>query len=717
MSVTTRYQDGEVGYVREREGYDPEVMIPDTLLGLTEDSQSAENAIIAQSVLRCWEKESRHYDPYDVRAAQAWDLYHMTWDESEGKEEWQSQRKFPFYLSQVERFVSLLTRMLDSTPNWFEIEALIPQHQVYMDIAKNFIKFLLEQANFRSTLSEAMRSGLITGQMHTKLVYTIDNVDQMGQEQKVIDDTKELSFFKETNLKDGSKPFVPNPDIPRLSLENMPATDVRLDSKGLKRYRMWRLMVPRGELYDLTDKSGYDTEAVLRAIQKAGARDGRISNEEGRRYIEQNLGPDGNPSADVALIFFEGTLPHDTSGDLLFKDKLCIVAGDELIYGPAPTPWWDGEGCIVSSPFIPVPNCVYGKSLLTESVDAFDVENETLNLLIDYCQVAVYGVWEQDVDKVDQEKQRFSGKIYPGVLYEVENNGSGQPATRRIPIPGIGADFAQFWQIFTSTIENTTGGANQLGGASRARGRITGQEFQTRNADSGALIQSWFEEIERNYLSPLVRLTFLRGLQFIDDNMWKAWVLSQMQSIIPSADAKDQDPNIVAQWKETLTAMADWTNTERFRRLGSFIRAKVTIFSSLAERQMMLEKASFLIKQVAQIPGAINYLRMDVVLTYLVRAIGWDPEKVLKLNLVPLPSADFDEQGTSTAFGEFTNGGEEEGSDMLDLSGGLMSLLNPPQAPPMQPNMGQPNQKQMNASPLPGGPSKPTVDMPQMPPA
>lgn len=710
--MITRYTDGQ-SQTQDLQGMpDYEVKIP-SVADLAEDKQSDENARIAESIKKLWDKETARCEVYLDRARDAWDMYHQTWDNSEDKDEWQCKGKFPIFLSQVERFTSLLMRMLDASPNWFEIEALIPQHQVFMDIAKNFLKFLLEHdsTNFRSKLAEMFRGGLITGQIFAKVVYKKDDIEQYGQDVLLPFDQDQdiLGLFQ--GVKGQSKPFVPNNKIPRPFIDIKNFYDVRIDSTKFGRYVMWQEAIPIGSLIDTGGERGFLLDAIARAAIKMNDMD---NSKVVDQAVTQNIQPDAQPCTELLCTFFEGTLPHWENGNLIFKDRLCVVANGEVIYEPRETHWWDGEKALVTGPFVAVPFSAYGKSLLAESLDSFMVENEILALLIDYCQVAVYGAWEQDEERLNPEDLLFDQKMAPGAIFRTTGmNPGGQPATRRIPIQAVGADFGQFWQIFQQTVENITGGSNQLGGASRARGRMTGNEFMARQADSGSLVQNWFEEIERLILSPMFRLLFLRGLQETPDDMWKAWCLSQKESIMQGMTA-EKDGDVYQAWDKAITECADMNAEARYKKLGSFMRAKVKIFSSLAERQMQIEQASFLLKQVAQIPGAIQYLRLDVVLTYLVRAIGWDPEKVLNLGLIPKPNVNFPDEATATGFGEFAHSSEGDG-DSLDLSGGVFDLLrgNPQEPQPMQPQVGQPTKRNLNASPLPGGPSQPSPNPPK----
>lgn len=667
------------------------------------EPQSKENAAISQAIRRVWEMEDAKYSIYGNRSIETWDLYHSTWATAD-KDAWQSDVRYPLFMMSVERLTSVIMQLLDMTPNWFECESLIPQHQVMINVGARFAKFLLEHdsTNFRSKLAESIRAGLITGQLDMQVLFEKNGIPLYSDPGESISTEDILGSFRVDPNPDSKKPFIPNPDLPRMRLDNMPAREIRHDSTGLGRYDVWQKRVPIGFLFDEALRMGFDQDACARALRKVGKTN--MGKGTALEYMEKNLGPSAFPQdKTVLLTFFEGNLPHPNTGEIIFRDKLAIIVEDELAYGPVETPWWDGERAVVHAPFIPVPHSVYGKSPLGENLDAFHTQLNIINLMIDYCSQVVYGMWEMDKDKLEEEQQRFDTKMYPGVVFRTENNVGGTPCIRRIPPPEPQAGFFNFFEIFRQTLDQTTGMSN-IGGAPRARGRMTGMEAQSKSAEAGSLFKTIFEEIERTFISKVVRLAYLRGLQFCSDTMWAAWVKVEAQSILPPQ--KSADPELYNEWKSLLDEMATWDAQTRFKKMGSFFRFKVKIFSTVADRQIEVEKAGFLLQQVGRMPDALKYLRMDVVLRHLVRALGWDPEKVLNLEVLPTPNigADTDSGG----FNEFQQvGGGEDTS--IDLTQGVYDLFNTQEGP-------QPTQAQLNMAPTPNSPRQAVpsqVNLPQ----
>lgn len=690
---TDTYMDGNATDL-EDSGLDLEVELP-TELPLT--PQEVEDAIIARSILRVWANEDAKYGAIAEKAVQSWDLYHMTWD-GEPKDDWQSDVRYPHYLMAVERLTSVLMQLLDMTPNWFECEALIPQHQVAVDIGRRFAKFLLghDLTNFRSILAELFRAGLITGQMALQILFEKDGIPIYSASEEGITAEDILGNFR--MAPPGSKkPFIPNPDLPRVSLKVIPARCIRGDSVGMKRYQVWQQRVPVSYLFDQGKAIGFNQDACARAMQKCGK--SGLGSQAARESMEKNESFSVFPEDKmVTLTFIEGDLPHYSSQNIIFKDKLAIAVEDELCFGPAETPWWDGEKAIIMAPFIPVPHSIYGKSPLVENIDPFHTQINIINLMIDYCQQVVYGTWEVDKDKLDEESQRFNLKIYPGQVFITENNPSGSPCVRRVPPPEPQAGFFNFFEIFRTTLDQTTGMAN-IGGAARARGRMTGMEAQSKAAESGSTFKTMFEEIERRLLAPTVRLVYLRGLQFCTDAMWTAWVKIESQSIL---DPATKDPALLAEWTAYLNDMSTWDAQTRFKKLGSFFRFNVKIFSSVADRQMEVEKAGFIIQQMGKIPQAMEHLRMDVIMRNLARALSWDPDKVLRLDVLPKPG---DKMNNETGFSEFQEvGGGSPEISVPDITGGVYDMFNPVEG-------NQPTQAQLNMAPTPNSPRSPMPSM------
>lgn len=709
--LTDRYYDGQVSK-RDLEEFPTEVEIPTEF---PVEMQDSNDVIIAKAILRVWDVEDARYSPFQAKAIESWDQYHLTYAEEPPKDSWQSNSRYSSYLINVERLVAILISLVDSTPDWFEIESIVPQHQVHINIAKRLTKFLIEHdsTQWKSKLAESLRSAIITGQAHCMVVYEKAGIAQMGQEELAFqpaegDGPNAIFGLFSGNPDPAGKPFIPNPHIPKIRIDNWPSRDVRLDSTSFGRYKVWQQDMPIGLLYDQATACGYNKDGCQRAFNKKPV--STIRRTRSMAMLEQNLGPDGFPDDPmVTLTFFEGTLPHYQGGDLLFRDKYVVLAEDEVIYGPSDTPWWDGEFAMVSAPLIPVPHCVYGKSFLAENIDGFKDQQQLVNAMLDYCAQVVYGKYEVDQDKLVEEQQRFDLKTFPGQVFYTENS-NGQPVVRRVQETEPGTGFFQFLQAFGTTVENATGMSNQLGGASRTRGRQTSGEFQTRNADAGNLFNKTFEEFERRFIAPTLRLVYLRGLQFMSDDMWKAWVTLDKEAILPKPDKVD--PAIYQEWAQELDNLANLKAKDRYKKLASFYRAKVRVFSSLADRQAEIEKGQFFIQQAGKIPDALKYIRLDVMMSKIARAIGYDPEEVLNLDVLPSPKSSVD--NNTEVFKEFMQPGQEQDDSGFDLSSGVLGMMgdvfNPQQ--PAQPQQGGPppqfDPKKLNTGALPGGPVQPS---------
>lgn len=629
-----------------------------------ETAQSDDNAVLAKSFQSLWEKEDRIYAPYGVKAEVGWDLYHSTYASLEGKDDWQSDMRLPLYMISVERMVSMLMQMFDFTPNWFVTTSLVPQHQVYHNIARRFTRYRLEEESvqFKTKARHAFQSGAITGQMTVLVNQVKGRVQLFGQDDVGVTDPSLFGSMEEDDR------FNPNPEVPKLSLEILPSSDVRLDSTGLKRYVMWQRRVPASYLYDIGEESGYDMDAVRRALKRAGTTDKGRSR--AIRKAEADYGfsdtPE-DPQSELLVRFLEGDLPaHDGTG-LLFKDKFMIVAENEVIYGPAPIPWWHGEKAVISAPFISFTGSVYGKSSLTEAADGFMININTINQMLDYCYQVVYGTWEVDKARLDQEQQRFDIKVYPGAVFHVEGEG-GQPAVRRVAVPSPDAGWWQHYDVFRMTIENSTGMSNQLGGATNKRGRMTAPEFQTRIADGGALFKTWFEDLERNFFSPLIRQVYLNGLQFTPQEVWKEWVMGEKISLLP--DPKTMPPEDYQKWSQALDEMADWSPEERYKNLGGQFRFVVKMISALVERQAQIERITTVFKTFMGLgPSAMPALNMKYLLSELITAVGLDPERALNLAMLEQPwqSGGVDTQPEAMSQFPGMEDGEEDDSSGLSL--------------------------------------------------
>ena len=397
----------------------------------------------------------------------------------------------------------------------------------------------------------------------------------------------------------------------------------------------------------------------------------------------------------MRLHFFEGDLPDPVRGAIIFTKKIMIMAnGCEIILQPTEIPFWDGFGSTVHGKFISPPHSVYGKGILSENSDNIDVKNDLINSLLDWAKFVLHPAFEEDQDKLDEEEKRNPRGIFPGRIIRTQDT-QGQPVYRAVTPGELPQSFWNVFQVLDSYSQNADGTQGMVSGGTRTRGRITAEEYTSRQADSSTMFWGIFQGLER-WLSEVLRIYFLRTLQYTPDKVWSDWVRIESKALIPP----DSPPEVKQAWEAMFNTVSTWDAETRYRLLGGYFSFSVRVFSALAERQGEIEKITFMLRTLSQVPGALQTMRLPKIANKLAEAFGWDPEEVLNLTAVPLP----DVQGAPPSPTDPSSMGQEQPG--LDLSQGSMQALGQAMMQGPAPGM------KAQGGVLPGGPTQPSVNPP-----
>ena len=607
--------------------------------------RSTEDYYIAQKTQELLTREKWRKRKVENKARQGWELYNSYYTEDDDKDAEQEKRAFPFVFMLVEKFAAAVGSVREQNVNWFEAEAVTSSQQVYYNGVKRWVQAQLQhpKVNFNKFFSSLLRNGLITSIMSAMVTYEVNGVPvRSGDEPEIdLEDPKlldSLSQFTRTKSPASDRmPFAPNNKLPRLCLEVIDPAYIWLDTYSTRmRYKIWQTWISTGDLLAQADQYGYDKDACKRAILR-GLPPDALDN---RDDFQQNVvgRTDDRNYTQVLLTHFEGTLPDWETGENIVLDSYFVTAnGEEVVKQPVPKPFWDGEGAVFYCPFMPTPNAVYGKSPITENLDAFATRHNLLNQLLDFFNKSLDAAYEVDMDRIHPDEPELDG-VYPGKMIMVQNNGqtSPQPVIRPIANADLPQGFWQFMQFFQMSWSEFSGLQQELMGQPRSRGRQTGMEHQSREANGNSFIVSIFRGIEDGLLSPIIHAIFLRSLQYTPQEQWAAWWVSNIPDIIP----KNTKPEVAAEWKKALLECAQWTPEERFEKLGGFFRFIVRVFSSLMERQSLIEQATFFLQVIGRIPQAMAKVRIEKLLVKICSAFGWDPEEVLVLDALTTPEDD-----------------------------------------------------------------------------
>ena len=589
--------------------------------------------------------EETQRSPTREGADRAWNLYHNRYDFA-GKEPWQSQKVAPKVFTAVERIVATVLRIKEKSREWFDVEALTEQNQIYYNLVKHLLKFYLDHdaVGLDRELRTAIKAGLLSHMMYMLVVW--ENEGQIEVESDLKQGSSASVSSAEgfgpyldlvSEVKSGlSDPVMPGKTQSKLRIQALNPDYVYLDSSGRGRYKAWKTIYDRGEALREGEIRGWDMAALQEAIKAPGTPAGgpiaTVAFHSTQDANKQDKTLDYTPAVKVEILNYFGDLYDRTTGELLAENVYIIVANNNrIIYGPVDNPFLDGEDPIIAAPFTEVPFSAYGRSPLVMNLDMFESWNEFYNLLMDYFQSVLLGIKEVDVDLTEEFNQDIDS-LAPGDLIKKRANGQGNPALSNVAFSDIPPGLFQFIPTIQKEISDNIMLSDTIGGAPRTRGRITAMEDARRSADAGAMIEFVFNGIQDNLLAPIIRKSFYRILQFMPQQMWTDWVRTHAAQIQP------KDPQQQQQWGEIYEEIETWTPEQRWDKLAGYFKFKVRIFSALGDKQAEIEKATFFMQSVSSVPNIASLINWPRFLRKLAVGFDWDPEEILDLSQVPAPA-------------------------------------------------------------------------------
>lgn len=578
-------------------------------------------------------------------ADKAWNLYHNRYNFA-GKEPWQSQKVAPKVFTAVERIIATVLRIKEKSREWFDVEALTEQNQIYYNLVKHLLRFYLDhdEVGLDRELRNSCKAGLLSHMMYMLVVWETDGQIEVestigGGSDRSTGDAEKFGPLLNLSGEDPGgtgKPTMPGRTQSRLRIQALNPDYVYLDSTGRNRYKMWKVIYDKGEAIKEGTTRGWDMVALRESMNSpgtpVGGPDSSVSFHTTRDAEKQDKQLDYTPASKVEILNFFGDLYDRTTGHLIAEDVYLILANNSrIVYGPVPNPFLDGEDPVIAAPFTEVPFSAYGRSPLVQNLDMFESWTEFYNLLMDYFQSVLLGIKEIDMDQVEEFNQNLDS-LQPAQVIQKRGQGAAGPAISNVAFSDIPPGLFQFIPTIQKEISDNIMLSDTIGGASRSRGRITAMEDSRRSADAGAMIEFIFSAIQDNLLAPVIRKSFYRILQFMPQSMWQDWVETHAEQIKP------KDPNQQEEWAQIYEKMKTWSAKDRWDNLAGLFKFKVRIFSALGDKQAEIEKATFFMQSVSSVPNIASLINWPRFLRKLAVGFDWDPEEILDLSQIPTPA-------------------------------------------------------------------------------
>ena len=588
--------------------------------------------------------EYRRKQEVQAKADACWDAW-LAGTYPNMKDNWQEEIRLPKVWMHTERSVAAFMDFITVVPEWFDIDSVMPQHEFLINILKEVALFDLDddRLDIWGVIEDGFRELLLTGNTHVFVGAIADRVIVM--EDTPLEEAEEDAFSAPiggVNVDDfksqGPLPTGPDKDdgeTPKIitskkdirpHLELIPFERVYRDSSGKNRYIIWTTYMNVGDFRREAEIKGWDKEAVEKAVNSTSARGdwGTLGNQwRDIVYGEKGFGA-SNETLDytIEITNFHGTLYHYETSEIVFEDQYAVVANGYLLTEPTDTPFWDGELPLVCGRIARNPKSAYGKSPIFESLGALQLETEMLLLMIDNLQRYLDPSFVVDKTVVHEDFRRKP--MGPGQVFEAHLNGTPGPGIQPIVSANADGTVANIFQLVNTHLEGVTNALQEGGSAPRSRNRMSGVEFAAREQQASALIQHFFHAVDKEFLTPLVRLQTLRRLQFCSQSQWKTIVQSRKEKILYGVPQ-----NMRAKREKELDEVSTWTAKERFRQLGGFLRFKVKILGNALKRQIKTEVFSSILNSIARNPNFERYLNMRYIMGEYLEAAGVNRDEAL----------------------------------------------------------------------------------------
>lgn len=604
-------------------------------------------------------------------STRAYEMYHNDYDYS-NKEAWQSKKSTSKMFVTVERLTSVICRIREKSSDWLDAEATQEDLQIFYSLVKNATRQQLDHddVNFDEEYRTAVKSGCLSNMLYMWVGWQDGGVSIFNSptlssgspsdetSQFTLETLSGLSIGKEAGFPgggDSDKPDLPSKKMPRLEIKALNPDYVYLDPYG-DRFKILEIRYPRGRAMQIAKDSGWDLEAcrkALRSPREGSARDDAdpySGTYEARDSLKQDR-PSNEKDNMVRCTYYFGDIFDDETGETLMENCFGVCWNDsQWVHGPEPMPFWDGEDPIVAAPLIKVPFATYGRSPICMSLDMLELWNEWLNMLVDYFRAVLLGMREIDMDLIQEWDEDFRSGLFPGKFIRTNKRGQQGQAITTVPFSDIPPGMVQLFPLFQKEISEDTLLADTLGGMPRQRGRVTAMEFNKRAAEAGSVIDFIGEGLQSNFLSKIGRKAFHRILQFMPQKLWSEFVMRHAKKLSPRPQPPNQPPQApgqppppanqdeISEWEKIMGEVAGWDERTRWEKLAGYWKFRSKVYSALGDRQEDIEKGTFLMQTIAQIPQAAQAVRWDRMLRYIVRAFDWDPEEILNPDYVPLPA-------------------------------------------------------------------------------
>lgn len=629
------------------EAHDESMAFPDPFAEIGGPSNGSYDLVMA--VRHCIREVKEKTSRYNRRRQKAHDYFNNRYDEPHISEPWQSRKAAPRVFTVVEQFAASVTQMLERSDDWTGMKAANKKTTFFMDFLKEQLQkyFNSNKTNFHRQFYKAVKASLKNGMCHLLPLFEVDEVPKYDTNNPV--DQGDVSGFGASlgvfggsgmaglaSSSSSNKPKLPGLGKPRMRIDIIPHSCVSFDGEtgGDVQRGGWKTMtqfMKKGYFRKIAPKMGYDMGAVNESLEAGFNGDwdefDYLAELDQREDLLHNMSKTGQ----VKITHFFGTLYDPNDHEILVDTQYFVILNDtHVILAPTDIPFWEGEDPLVSAPLIEDENNkLEGHSPILMALDQFQLAHELANLMEDFYIQSMLGMKEVDLDLIDEFDDDFADGFYPGkTIYKRGNANPAGSAVKIVPQTQTDAGFWNYFGIFQRENSVSTMLPDSASGLPRTRGRTSNMEDARRATEGGAVMTSIFRGLEDLLLVPMARKGTYRLLQDMPTEQWKEELMEFAQTF--EANGGQLTPAEQA-WLGSWEQASNWTPHQRWEKLAGEIEFEIRVFSTLGDRQRLIEQITFFLQTITPIPEAMGMLQLDEFLRQAARAFDFSPSRVLKL--------------------------------------------------------------------------------------
>lgn len=458
------------------------------------------------------------------------------------KAEWQSDFSVNEIASAIRSAVGGVRSNFLRRPDWFNLQGLSTPAKKWEKVLDKTLRYQLKKACFRRKASTfllmactslgAMRVGWKLERVkNPKLALEAGEKMQLDFDKKVAssvenprlaedplaalsDDDIEKAISDFTSLATGAAPREQATPkfIQRGVLELTPINPINLfwdpscqylEESSWKAYEDW---VPLWKLKECAKQGLYKNVDLVKPASDVQRRsqDARFANiQGGAKNVNDNL---------VKLTEYFGPVIIDN--EIVYHDYRVVYANDSILLKAGPNPYWaDGY----DSPFITataheIPFRPTGAGIADNAIGLQRVLDSNYQLMTDQMRLGIVGINVIDRTKFIDPSGIQEG-ISPGKVYEV--NGDPDKVFKHINITSnIENQVFPMNEILRQGIQKASGVSSLMQGAPNLRSRTSATEVSAQTQASDGHIYTISEDLEIQFLIPLLEKALARTLQF-----------------------------------------------------------------------------------------------------------------------------------------------------------------------------------------------------------